>query len=372
MQPHGRVIWKKFDVYCYLDKNKTLISLVYLRWSPVNFTHIKTLSPVRSKQLASILNDHDYFITASLDDPCSNSLVEAINCGLIPIVRNSGGHPEIINTNGYLFNDSRDIISVIESIDSSRIIYKKDSFKQCGNEYVYLFQKIINKKNKKFTLIDFLNFIRLILMIYIAKYSESLVRRICKIFPVYIKSKFKRTTYNILRKKYHNKILLNKSTNIEYIVNKLPNFFINLTKENGYLSFTVSGDIYKRELLSTSVFAAKLCNLINFDYGLDERINNIFKYKQKCGSIYDHYLFSKSFLNKLYFSSRGLNVNKHFENIYRAETRQSLAVLKCNLKNFDTLHCFSIDDFVNYESYISGLNWKNPWSAISHDHLVFL
>ena len=52
-------------------------------------------------KLSVFLRKHKLYITASKNDPCSNSLLEAIACGLTPLGLKSGGHPELINDKGF-------------------------------------------------------------------------------------------------------------------------------------------------------------------------------------------------------------------------------------------------------------------------------
>ena len=49
-----------------------------------------------SLQLTELFRRNDIYITGSKNDPCSNSLIEALTCGVPCIVLNDGGHPETI------------------------------------------------------------------------------------------------------------------------------------------------------------------------------------------------------------------------------------------------------------------------------------
>jgi glycosyltransferase involved in cell wall biosynthesis len=79
-----------------------------------------------SPKLADELRRHDLFITASVSDPCSNSLIEAMHCGLPAVVKNSGGHPEILGNGGELFNGPEDIIRKIEKVSDNLYDYSKN------------------------------------------------------------------------------------------------------------------------------------------------------------------------------------------------------------------------------------------------------
>lgn len=77
--------------------------------SPVSFQNIHTLSPITSEELAKELHQHDVFITASRNDPCSNSLIEALACGLPALYLDSGGHSEIVGKAGFAFHVAEEI-----------------------------------------------------------------------------------------------------------------------------------------------------------------------------------------------------------------------------------------------------------------------
>jgi len=77
--------------------------------SLVSFNNIRQIAPVTSLELAEILRNHDIFITASRNDPCSNSLLEALTCSLPSIYLNSGGHQELVKEGGLPFNEVEEV-----------------------------------------------------------------------------------------------------------------------------------------------------------------------------------------------------------------------------------------------------------------------
>jgi glycosyltransferase involved in cell wall biosynthesis len=109
---------KGFDVYQYLDKNLDFSKYEYLFVgnSPVEFDNVQQLPPQDSAAIADLLRNSDMYITASKKDPCSNSLIEALSCGLPAIVRNDGGHPELIGRGGEKFENPAEIVEKIEKI----------------------------------------------------------------------------------------------------------------------------------------------------------------------------------------------------------------------------------------------------------------
>lgn len=80
------------------------------------FTRIRALPPAPSDQLADLLRQHDIFITASRDDPCSNALIEALSSGLPALYLRSGGHPEIVGNAGFGFDSPEEIPSLLDRL----------------------------------------------------------------------------------------------------------------------------------------------------------------------------------------------------------------------------------------------------------------
>lgn len=145
---------KGFEIYKFLDEKLDFekFEMTFVGNSPITFQNINWIKPVPSKELAKILKNHDIFITASKNDPCSNSLIEALSCGLPAVGLNDGGHPEIIGKGGECFNSKKDLIEKIEKISSHYECYQskipKFTIDEIGNNY-YVFIKEIDKKIKK-------------------------------------------------------------------------------------------------------------------------------------------------------------------------------------------------------------------------------
>jgi glycosyltransferase involved in cell wall biosynthesis len=109
---------KGAPVYQWLDDHLDWgrYEYTFVGRSPVNFHNIRTLSPITSEELAKELRQHDVFITASRNDPCSNSLIEALSCGLPALYLNSGGHPEIVGKAGLSFDSAEEIPALLNCL----------------------------------------------------------------------------------------------------------------------------------------------------------------------------------------------------------------------------------------------------------------
>jgi len=136
---------KGFNTYKYLDNNLDFdkYEYVFAGNSPFEFNNIKKLGALHSKDLAEELRKSDIYITASKNDPCSNSLIEAISCGLTCYALDSGGHPEILNNNNYLFENEESILKILDKIsevpESSLL---GDDISDITDQYISFFKKI--------------------------------------------------------------------------------------------------------------------------------------------------------------------------------------------------------------------------------------
>ncbi len=146
---------KGFDIYAYLDNHLDFSKYEYtfVGNTPISFKNIKILSPMNSVDLSRLLREQDIYITASLNDPCSNSLLEGLASGLACLARNSGGHPTILTSNrGVLFNGEQDIIERIDYLSNnlSKFQFKENpiSMKDTCNAYLGFFQHSLNNSNK--------------------------------------------------------------------------------------------------------------------------------------------------------------------------------------------------------------------------------
>lgn len=106
----------------HLDWNR--FEYTFVGRSPVQFERIRVIEPVGSTQLAGLLRQHDIFITASRNDPCSNALLEALACGLPAIYLNSGGHPEIVKQAGLGFQHQTEVPELLDRLVAEYQIYQ--------------------------------------------------------------------------------------------------------------------------------------------------------------------------------------------------------------------------------------------------------
>ena len=141
---------KGFQFLKFLETNLNFDNLdyVFAGRSPFPFVKIRDLGCINSQELSSELRSSDIFVTASGNDPCSNSLIEAISCGLPCLALDSGGHPEIIHeTNGGLtFKGIHDFDEKMNEIASNYDSYSSNikpfDIKEKAQKYIDFMKKI--------------------------------------------------------------------------------------------------------------------------------------------------------------------------------------------------------------------------------------
>jgi len=109
---------KGADVYEWLDNHLdwTRYEYTFIGRLPIQPRNIRVEPPATSERVADLLRASDIYITASRNDPCSNSLIEALSCGLPAICLNSGGHPELLRGGGETFSAAEEIPALLERV----------------------------------------------------------------------------------------------------------------------------------------------------------------------------------------------------------------------------------------------------------------
>lgn len=107
---------KGFHYFSALDRSidSASVEVVFVGNSPIPFERILHKPPMASRDLATELRAADVFLAASENDPCSNALIEAIHCGLVPIALDSGGHPELVRNNRLMFSNLDELENILK------------------------------------------------------------------------------------------------------------------------------------------------------------------------------------------------------------------------------------------------------------------
>ncbi len=137
---------KGAPVYQWLDENLDWerFEFTFVGQIPVQFRNIRMIPPVDSYKLAALLRQHDIYVTASKNDPCSNSLIEALTCGLPAIYLQSGGHPEIVKQAGAGFEAAEQIPQLLEQIVNGYESFQSNislpSIEEVSGEYLKILE----------------------------------------------------------------------------------------------------------------------------------------------------------------------------------------------------------------------------------------
>jgi glycosyltransferase involved in cell wall biosynthesis len=109
---------KGADALAWLDRHldPARFEMTFVGRAPAAFQRIRTVGPVGSERVADLLRSHDLYVAPSLDDPCSNAVIEALACGLPVAYRRSGGHPELVGGGGLPFDDPEELPDVLAGL----------------------------------------------------------------------------------------------------------------------------------------------------------------------------------------------------------------------------------------------------------------
>jgi glycosyltransferase involved in cell wall biosynthesis len=77
---------------------------------------VRQPGPLPSRELAEELRAHDVYVAPSINEPCSNALLEALACGLPVLYRRSGSHAELVGEAGFGFDDEDEAAGQLERL----------------------------------------------------------------------------------------------------------------------------------------------------------------------------------------------------------------------------------------------------------------
>jgi glycosyltransferase involved in cell wall biosynthesis len=133
---------KGFDTLLWLDRNHDFerYEVTFVGRAAQAFERIRVVGPVGSREVAELLRDHDVYLAASRDDPCSNALVEALACGLPAVFLESGGHPELVGEAGVPFSEDEELPEALDrlvrELDERRAAISVPSISEVADRYL--------------------------------------------------------------------------------------------------------------------------------------------------------------------------------------------------------------------------------------------
>ncbi len=139
----GGPLFKWLDEH--LDWNK--FEYTFVGRVSQKFDNIEHIPPQDSQSLASLLRQHDIFVSGSQHEPCSNALLEGLTCGLPALYRNEGGNQELVGKGGVAFVDERDVLEKLDSLVNDYEKYqsavKANKMEDIVCQYIELIQDVV-------------------------------------------------------------------------------------------------------------------------------------------------------------------------------------------------------------------------------------
>jgi len=133
---------KGSETYAWLARSidRERYELTFVGRSAVPVEAEVVLPPLPSDELAEVLRRQDLYITASLHDPCSNALLEALACGLPALYSRSGGHPELVGEAGLGFDEREELPELLDrlvaELDERRAAIRVPSLTDVADRYL--------------------------------------------------------------------------------------------------------------------------------------------------------------------------------------------------------------------------------------------
>jgi glycosyltransferase involved in cell wall biosynthesis len=120
--------------------DSTRFELTFVGRGPAGLTGWRVVPPLASGELAELMRRQDCYVAPSLDDPCSNALLEALACGLPALYRRSGGHPELVGEGGVGFAGPDDaaaaLAQLVDELDGRRAAIAVPAIADVADRYL--------------------------------------------------------------------------------------------------------------------------------------------------------------------------------------------------------------------------------------------
>jgi glycosyltransferase involved in cell wall biosynthesis len=172
--------WKKgFEVYQWLDENLDFnkYEMFFIGKSPIQFKNVRHICPLTSGDIAGKLKESDIFIFASPIEACSNSLLEALHCGLPAVGPDKSSTPELIGRGGETFSKPNEIPALLDKITADYHSYQANicnpSMEEVGKRY-YDFMARVQSAGERTESFGWVDSVRLRAAVARWRFSERL------------------------------------------------------------------------------------------------------------------------------------------------------------------------------------------------------
>ena len=165
---------KGLDILEELDKRLDFdtYEMIFIGNKNYKFQNINNLGVMSNKMLGNYLKASDIYISASKIEACSNSLIEAVSCGLPSITRNCSSNNEIVRDKRLLYSNIEELLFKLDEVKSRLNIennyeYNIKNIDSVAKEYAEFSHKVfLEKINNK---INFFIFMKLLTYLVIFK-----------------------------------------------------------------------------------------------------------------------------------------------------------------------------------------------------------
>ena len=144
---------KGFADYQWLDEHLDFSAyrMRFVGRSPIQFRNIECLPPQPSEKIAALLSEAHIYVTGSRKDPCSNSLIEAAHSGLPVIALKDGGHPELAQGCGLLYENVEEVPDLLVQVQARYEElagqHRLPDFVDVGARYLSFLQQVFDACN---------------------------------------------------------------------------------------------------------------------------------------------------------------------------------------------------------------------------------
>jgi len=368
--------WRKgFDIYRFLDQDLDFsrFRLTFIGNSPIEFSNIEVLAPMCSRELGERLRRADMYLAASVDDPCSNALTEALHCGLPAVGRRSGGHPELIGDGGICFDGRWDVIPAIEKcaieLDRYRRRIRSASMEEIARRYLDFLQEVCAGYHADREMRRSGSGASVAIAAVRQRYGAGITRRLSRHLSIredrfYRRiAPFRRAPWEPLDHGEWTERIAREW--VAHVLDRLPLFMdcMRHRRDGTLYRYAYSGDLQEAPALAASTLAAKTRSLAGL-LDDDERqrlAEHILSYRHADGTFADPWVARRGRWRRALAAIRLRGPDDAgYPRMVRAETREALEALQC----LDVpVECASLGVPVAGEDLdrrVARLDWSRP------------